>query len=164
MDWIKKLPFSLDCIKKYRYVILIIIIGVVLMLIPSKKQSQSNSVNSDLTANQISLQDQLAAVLSLVDGAGEVRVILTLSDGAETVYQTDGEHTATDTNKSNTVTVTDAQRNQSGLIKQVNPPKYLGAIVVSEGGDRPNVRLAIAEAVSKATGLGLDRISVLKMK
>jgi stage III sporulation protein AG len=65
---------------------------------------------------------------------------------------------------SDTVIITDSSRNESGLIRQVNPPVYLGAIVLCQGGDRPSVRLAIVDAVSKVTGLGADRISVLKMK
>jgi stage III sporulation protein AG len=63
-----------------------------------------------------------------------------------------------------TVIITDAQRAQQGLVKQVNPPVYLGAVVVCQGADRASVRLAIVEAVANATGLGADKISVLKMK
>ena len=40
----------------------------------------------------------------------------------------------------------------------------MGAIVVCQGGDNATVRLAIIEAVSNVTGLGADKISVLKMK
>ena len=53
---------------------------------------------------------------------------------------------------------------ESGLIRQINPPAYLGAIVVCQGADNNTVRLAIVEAVSRATGLGADKISVLKMR
>ena len=68
------------------------------------------------------------------------------------------------TTKTDTVTVTDAQRNESGLIRQVNPPVYKGAVIVCQGADNAAVRLAIVDAVGKATGLGADKISVLKMK
>ena len=37
-------------------------------------------------------------------------------------------------------------------------------LIVCEGGDDANVRLSIVDAVSKITGLGADRISVLKMR
>ena len=62
------------------------------------------------------------------------------------------------------MTVTDGQRNETGLVRQVNPPSYLGAVVVCQGGDDPRVQLDIVNAVSRITGLGADRISVLKMK
>jgi stage III sporulation protein AG len=86
-------------------------------------------------------------------------VLLTPASGKETLYQTNENG-----DDSDTVIITDSSRNESGLIRQVNPPVYLGAIVLCQGGDRPSVRLAIVDAVSKVTGLGADRISVLKMK
>ena len=63
-----------------------------------------------------------------------------------------------------TVIITDSQRSESGLIRQVNPAAYKGAIVVCQGADSPSVRLAVTQAVSKITGLGTDSICVLKMQ
>jgi len=63
-----------------------------------------------------------------------------------------------------TITVTGTNRNEEGLIKQINPPTYLGAIIICQGADSASVRLAIVDAVSKLTGLGADSIAVLKMK
>ena len=63
-----------------------------------------------------------------------------------------------------TVIVTDSQRCESGLIRQINPAAYKGAIVVCQGADSSAVRLAITQAVAKITGLGTDNICVLKMK
>ena len=98
--------------------------------------------------------------------AGKVRVLLTESIGEEIIYQTDiNSNTSTNLNdtSSDTVIVSDAERSESGLVRQVNPPVYLGAIIICEGADNPVVRLGIVEAVSTVTGLGADRISVLKM-
>ena len=66
--------------------------------------------------------------------------------------------------KTETVIVTDGQRTESGLVSQVNPPSYLGAIVVCQGADSPAIKYAITQAVAKITGLGTDAICVLKMK
>ena len=41
-------------------------------------------------------------------------------------------------------------------------PTYRGALVVCQGGDRADVRLAVIEAVSVLTGLSSDRITVAK--
>ena len=93
--------------------------------------------------------------------------MLTESMGEEIHYQTDEDQTVSadsDSCRSDTVIVTGEDRGQSGLIRKVNPPTYRGAIVVCQGADRAAVRLAIVEAVSAVTGLGADRISVLKMK
>lgn len=153
--------------QKYKYVALIVLVGIVLMLIPSESGTQKDAVITADTDNILSLEEQLAQILSQVKGAGKVQVLLTEASGRETIYQTNEDTSQTETSSSiriSTVTVTDAQRNEQGLIRQQNPPKYLGAIVVCDGGDQATVRLAIIDALSKVTGLGSDKISVLKMK
>lgn len=153
---------------KYRYVALIVIIGLIFLLIPVNVEKEVQQPSTDIAKSDGKmLYEELSKILSTVDGAGRVEVMLTVSQGATTVYQantfssTDGDSTEI---RHEIITVTDAQRAQNGLIQQINPPTYLGAIVVCEGAESPAVRLALTEAVSKVTGLGADRISVLKMK
>ena len=156
-------------IKKYRYTLMIVAIGLILMTIPGigeKNQIADNKtpVNKDPL---ILLEEKLSATLSLVEGAGEVKVVLTVSEGEEVVYQTnDNTSNSSDSTGSNkdTVTVTDAERNQTGLVRQINPVVYKGAIIVCQGADDLSVRLMIVEAISKLTGLGANCISVMKMK
>lgn len=155
--------------KKYKYVVLILLIGIGLMLLPTGKQRESVTQNQPekQMEKEGSASVLLADVLSNIDGAGKVQVYLTIASGEQTIYQTnDTVSTGVDTSNTqiDTVTITDAQRNETGLVRQVNPPVYQGAIIVCQGADRAAVRLAIADAVSKVTGLGTDRISVLKMK
>ena len=162
----KLIPF----IQKYKYVALVLLLGLVLLAIPSRSQDTDTPAATEAAeqpSENISTQDELAAILSKIEGAGKVEVMLTVEAGAETVYQSD-QSGASDADSSSaqydTVIITDAERAQAGLIRQVNPEQYLGAIIVCEGADSPAVRLAIVEAVSKVTGMGADRISVLKMK
>lgn len=148
--------------KKYHYGVWILVVGLVLMCIPNIGQNRTKSKESIEPVLQTTTQTadvQLAEILSSIEGAGKVKVLLTVSEGERTVYQTNMNNTQV-----STVVVTDAQRNQEGLVMQVISPVYLGAIVVCQGADSPRVRLALVEAVSNVTGLGADRISVLKMK
>lgn len=105
--------------------------------------------------------EQLSQLLSQIKGAGKVRLLLTEAAGEKTIYQTD--RTGQD-QQSDTVIITGADRGQQGMVQQIIPPEYRGAVVVCQGADDPSVRFAIVEAVSNATGLSTDRISVLKMK
>ena len=41
-------------------------------------------------------------------------------------------------------------------------PQYLGAVVVCDGADSPQVQLAVTQAVAQFTGLSMDHISVLR--
>lgn len=167
---LKKLKLkAASLLKKNKYLMLVLVIGLAFLLIPGKN-SEEEGIQVPATVQQEQKPEidvSLAQILSKIDGAGEVQVFLTMSQGEETVFQTDTK-TSQGQDSSNTqvdtVLVTDTDRAQTGLIRQVNPPVYQGAIVLCQGADSPTVRLAIVDAVSKVTGLGADRISVLKMK
>ena len=158
-----------ELVNKYKYAALVVLVGIVLMTIPSisiKKTDSAGTVQSEENTEDTTAQ-QLSHILSQIAGAGKVEVMLTLASGEETVYQTNENITISENGSSSqktTVTVTDSERNQSGLICQKIPARYMGAVVVCQGADSPTVQLAVVEAVSKVTGLGADRISVLKMK
>ena len=167
---IKQLTGKLQgIVGKYRYAALVLVVGIVLLLLPGKSRQNSQPVDVSKPANNQQLLEieALTEILQSIHGAGKVQVLLSVASGEKTIYQTNrdtsvsGDHTDT---KIETVIVTDSQRNEAGLIQQVNPPTYLGAIVVCQGADSAAVRLAITQAVARITGLGSDNICVLKMK
>ena len=110
-----------------------------------------------------SLEERLEQLLGQIDGAGEVRVLLTEQAGRETLFQTDSQITG-DSRSDDTVLVESSDREETGLVRQTLEPVYRGAVVLCQGADRPSVKLAVVEAVRCVTGLGADAISVLKMK
>lgn len=156
--------------KKYKYVLIVLFIGLLLMIIPDKTDNHSENFSVSVTTEESSaskLEFKLSALLSKVEGAGDVEVILTIAEGEEIVYQTNESSGNSDSNRQHTidtVTITDSSRNQTGLIKQVVSERYQGAIVVCSGADVPSVRLQLVDAISRITGLGANCISVLKMK
>jgi len=158
-----------ELVVKYKYAVLVLGIGLVLLLLPGKNtaapQTQLNT-STEQTVKE-NREEALIEILQCIQGAGRVKVLLSTAAGEETVYQADNDTSKTTDNSStkiDTVIITDAQRNESGLIRQINPPVYLGAVVVCDGADNATVRLAITQAVGKFTGLGADAICVLKMK
>ena len=89
--------------------------------------------------------------------------MLSIREGEETVYQTDEDRSNEDIRR-DTVLVTASGREETGLIRQITPPVYRGALVLCQGADNATVRLALVEAVMSITGLTSDCITVLKMK
>lgn len=164
MDWITIRMKVQEFIKKYWYVALVLAAGLVLMAIPSDDAEESEPVFTEQKETEPDLQQELEAILGQIQGAGRVQVLLTEAYGKRTLYQADEDISADGDTSIQTVVITDAERNQTGLVYRVDPPVYLGAVVVCQGGDSAAVRLAIVEAVSNATGLGADKITVLKMK
>lgn len=155
-------------VKKYKYALLVMLLGAVLMCLPGKTENQESPQETVSQAEQISIEERLEAVLSQLQGAGKVKVMLTVAEGEKTVFQYDEDISCDGENsqsiRKDTVIVTDEDRNEHALITQMMPPVYLGAVIVCQGADQPEVKLAIVEAVSKITGLGSDKICVLKMK
>ena len=166
MDWLTRSEKARLWIKEYRYVILVLVLGILLMMLPQGKTEEKKDDNVLIPETEAveTLQEQLEQLLSQVQGAGKVRVLLTEAEGERVIYQTDGEQSSQNSTRADTVIVSDSARAESGLVQQILPPSYMGAIILSQGADSASVRLSLIEAVSNATGLSSDRISVLKMK
>lgn len=160
----------LGWIRKYRYVLLVLLVGVFLMLIPTgrKDVEEQPPVETAQPKPQLEMtSDRLEEILGQIQGAGRVKVLLTFAGSEKTLFQTNDRSSSTEesnTLECETVLLMDSDRTEEALVTQVLAPEYLGAVIVCQGADDPSVRLAVTEAVSKATGLGSDRISVLKMK
>ena len=151
---------------KYRYPTCILLLGIFLMLFPVKSGEKAEMQDLEIV-EQEPMEERLEGILSEIDGIGKVDVLLSISKGEKVVYQINEEKRDSEneqTNRTTTVTVTNSDRDEIGLIRQVDPPEYLGAVVACQGAGNANIRLAVVEAVSKATGLGADRIAVVKMK
>lgn len=166
MDWNGISKRVASGFEKYKYVICVIILGLLLMMIPQKETESNNPQQAVSATAEVSVTEELSGILSQIRGVGRVKVMLTEQSARETVYQTDEEETNdTDRRSVRRETVLVSGNNgESGLVKTVNPPIYLGAIVVCQGADDPTVRLNVAKAVSAVTGISTDRITVLRMK
>ena len=153
--------------EKYKFVLLILAVGILLMNFPSGQEpAVTHSTNIPISV-ETTRAEELEEILTHIAGVGKVKVMLSESSGAETVFQTDENHTASadsENKRIETVIISNSGREEEGLVKTITPPTYLGAIIVCQGGDSPTVRLHIVEAVANVTGLSSDRITVLKMK
>ncbi len=166
MDWVAWKSRLIDGAGKYKYVLLILALGIFLMVLPESSAPKSSAEPVVEPTVDMDVAERLTEILGQIQGVGKVKVMVTESAGAETIYQTNDDLTQaadTTTTRFDTVIVSD-DNGEQGLIKTVTPPVYLGAIIVCQGGGDPTIRLAIVQAVSAVTGIGTDRITVLKMK
>lgn len=159
MDWESGKRKLTGYLTKYRYFMMILLAGITILLLPSGAEEAPAPPAAAQTPAD--LQKQLEEILKEISGAGKVRLLLTEEAGSENIYQTDE---SAEQSELDTVIVMNSQREEQGLVRQVIAPRYRGAVVVCQGGDRPEVRLAVVNAVKSVTGLSSDRITVLKMK
>ena len=160
MDTIAPKQRIISLFGKYKYPILVLLVGLVLLALPKGEPPEQVTLPAETVA--VDLERRLEALLSQIAGAGKVRVLLTEDTGRETVYQTDTQ-TDADSLREDTVIVEDSARMETGLVRRTLEPSYRGAVILCQGADAPGVKLAIVEAVRCVTGLGADRISVQKL-
>ncbi len=150
----------ITAIKKYQYILLVVLVGVFLMVLPQRTDEPEIPSTQEASSLQ-DLESELAIILSRIAGVGKAEVLLTEASGSNTIYQMDAGQ-----NQGNldTVVIMDGSRQETGLVKQILPPVYRGAIVVCQGASSANVRLSVINAVKSVTGLSSDCITVLEMK
>lgn len=137
-----------------------ILVGLAILLLPTGKEKAEPVMQ---TIREATMEERLEVILSGIEGAGTVQVLLTEESGRQTLYQTDIQSDETRRTE-DTVLVEDAARTETGLVRQTLEPEYRGAVVLCDGAENSAVKLAVVEAVSAVTGLGADRICVLKRK
>ena len=162
-------------LRKYRYLLLVIGCGVLLLLLPrteSRKPDAAQETRIEIADDTFSLaaeEQRLAEALEHIRGVGRVRVVLSLKTTMETVYQ---EDLRTDASKdetserredvTDTVIVSAGSGAQQALARKQVYPTYQGALIVCDGGESPEIRLQVTSAVTALTGLAANRITVLR--
>ncbi len=175
MDVKKTLGAAMEKLRGAKYVLLVLLVGLVLLLLPTGggKEPEKETPETGLpeVSPETELEAKLSDILSLVDGAGQVRVLLTPVDDGERVLARDTEtasesrdgETRLETSDSNLV----VQRSGGGsepVEVTYRYPVYRGAVIAAQGAGDARVRLELLEAVKAATGLSGDAIKIVKMK
>ena len=154
-DKVKKQVKLLDIFKN-KYALVVLGIGLLLVLWPTGSKTEETGV-SELTAPAFSITDEesrLENQLSKIKGAGRVSVLLSVQGSAsrELAESEDG-----------TLVVSENGKERVVELYYVNP-EYMGAVIVCDGANSADVRLAITQAVSDFTGLSSDKIAVINME
>lgn len=154
--------------RKYKFVILILLAGVILMLLPTGSKTADTGKTVSTAEGDFSLEDmeqKMTEVLSHIQGVGKVSVMLTLKSGSQLRLAEDVSRSARENDTkydSETVTVSRGSGSQEVVVTNTIYPTYQGAVIVCQGADVSSVRLAVAEAVAALTGLSTDKISIVK--
>lgn len=172
-DILKDRERLLSFFKKNKLILLVGLIGIILLLIPVGSGDNDTPVIAETETETFSVEAferKLEDILSDVKGAGDVRVMLSLKNGTETVYATNDNSSlksdGTETSQSSDRTV--VMQSQGGASTPVEEkriyPQFSGAVVVCDGAGKASVELMIISAVASVTGLTTDKISVLPRK
>lgn len=148
---------------RYRYVLLAILAGAVLLLMPGEKErtGKDSAPESEISFDLEAVESRLEHILSQIQGAGRVTVMLTMKEGSRQVLAKDTR--ISDREQSSTAVVVSAGSGQEqAVFLQSIYPKYQGALVVCDGGGDARIKLELLEAVRALTGLGTEKIAICK--
>ena len=155
---------------KYKWLLLVLAAGLVLMLLPDLGGEGTASVPAQSEAAQFDLdglERELEQALSRVEGVGSVTAVLTLRAGSRQVLAEDVLTEQRESSIQTTTTpvvVSRGSGQEDTVTLQEIYPVFQGALIVCEGGDQPAVQLKVIQAVSALTGLNSDKISICKGK
>ena len=158
-----------EMLGKYKFVLIVILVGILLLLLPTEKEkddleSEKGISGAEEDFSVEALEEKIGTILSKIDGAGNVTVILTVRSGMERILATEEENRVDDDSqeiRESPVIISGSNGEEVVLVGQ-NYPIFQGALVVCEGGDDPEIKLKIIQSLSALTGLSSSKITVCK--
>ena len=158
------------------------LIGVLLFVLPGTCEPRQQTPVDAGTARQgyqQQLQQELETILSGIQGAGKVRVMLTLDDEQEVIYAVDQENRERTTNETDSqggvreqveydhrgqLVIVRTNNQEQPVIIKVLKPRVRGVLVVASGSDSPLVRQRLTHAVQGVLDVPAFRITIQKGK
>ena len=156
--------------EKGKFALPVLGLGVLLLLWPSGAGETKSTTSQETTAGETMTQQQkeMERILARIEGAGELHLMLTLERDGERTLAEDTEETlggsqdAPESQSRRETVVLSVSGGEEVVVTRRESPVYRGALVVCQGADRAEVKLAVTQAVAALTGLGADRITVVK--
>lgn len=156
---------------KYRAVLIVLLAGV-LLLASGGRSAKEETVASDTSAGPAAFdlaafEQALCDKLAAVDGVGRVELMLSLEESGEAVYAVNTRQTtgmdSSQSYESDLTILSDGSYGEKPVTVKNLLPTFRGAVVLCDGADNAQVRLAVTQAVSTVCGIGSDKVTVLKM-
>lgn len=140
---------------------------LLLFITPTEHTEEANTHFFDEKAYVKQLESRTQALLSNVQGAGEVRVMISIDNFYREEYATDRtqeetkSESASDTSaKESVVLQTEKNGVKSPVVQSVYLPRVRGVSVVCSGGADPNVQMKILSQLMALFDLDATQISV----
>ena len=149
-----------DFLSKYannKGLYIIIIIGIVLMLLPNPS-GKKNDNSKPQKYDEYSDETRLSEILSKVDGAGKVDVMITYYGTSG--YDLEFEEKRSDSSSENSAVMD----GNSPFIKSEFYPKVKGVIIVSGGAENSTVKKSLTDAAAAVLEVSSHKICVLEGK
>lgn len=169
--------------------LILVLAGILILIIAlptdtkGKKQAEETKENlsketDTMEASKDEIEQKLEAILEKIDGAGEVKVMITYQDSGTQVVEKDkntSENSVEESDSTGGVRSTKEQQLQEStvydeadvgntpFVSKELLPKVEGILIVASGGDNQKVKQNISEAVLALFQVEAHRIKIVKM-
>lgn len=202
MNWIKKMTDGLRSLlggknrkKLIENCVVIILIGIVLMIVggsifggkskkdvlevPDKKGVVDTAGKSMETGGKDRTEAKLEEILSQIDGAGRVKVMITYISGKEIVPaynirssqsnssekdSSGGTRDVDENEQESSIVYEEEQGSKKPVVLKDLEPVVKGVVVVADGAGNPGVKDNIIKAVQVLTDIPLHKVQVFERK
>ena len=144
----------------------------------AEEKSETNPVGQDWVTYAEFLENTLEEVLSTMEGAGKVKVMITLESSGESIVEKDittgidastqvnadgGSHNTSGNEKTGETVYVQQDRVTYPYVKQVISPRVAGVVVSAQGGNNLTINKNITEAIQALFGIDAHKIKIIKM-
>ena len=164
--------------------LILVLAGILILIIAlptdtkEKKQAEKSKENNTMEASKDEIERKLEDILEKIDGAGDVKVMITYQDSGTQVVEKDkntSENSLEESDSTGGVRSTKEQQLQESTVYEEADagntpfvskellPKVEGILIVASGGDNQKVKQNISEAVLALFQVEAHRIKIVKM-
>ena len=169
--------------------LILVLAGILILIIAlptdtkEKKQAEEakeniSKENNTMEASKDEIERKLEDILEKIDGAGDVKVMITYQDSGTQVVEKDkntSENSLEESDSTGGVRSTEEQQLQESTVYEEADagntpfvskellPKVEGILIVASGGDNQKVKQNISEAVLALFQVEAHRIKIVKM-
>ena len=173
-----------------RRVGLIVLLGTaaVLMLLFSECSESCDKKETSVIEDAVSVSAQeysdklerdLETLLSGIEGAGRVNVMVTLQNGVEYVYASadktssntsqseatsGGESRESRENTESSYIIIKTEKGEEALVRTELMPSVKGVVIVCDGGNDPETSRRISQAAATALGISANKVCIVPMR
>ena len=169
--------------------LILVLAGILILIIAlptdTKEKKQAEEVkeniskeNNTMEASKDEIEQKLEGILEKIDGAGEVKVMITYQDSGTQVVEKDKNTSVNSVEESDSTggvrSTKEQQLQESTVYEEADAgntpfvskellPKVEGILIVASGGDNQKVKQNISEAVLALFQVEAHRIKIVKM-
>lgn len=142
---------------KLKFILIILIVGIVLLIIGAKISDSGTDKRSDdpetvsISQYEEQLEAKIKNLCERVEGVSNVTVAISLEGGYEYVYATDA---------SDDYVLVGSGNDEGGMFLGQRAPKISGIGIVCKGGGDPRIQNELLSLISAACGVGTNKIFI----